>query len=134
MIKDIGVLPLISLIAYIIGFSIGEDQWKDGIVMCLVTITYFLGFGPLPWTVNAEIYPAEARSLGSSIAFAFNWLCAFLVTKFEPDIEAALGASSAYFIFASICALGTLFVIFILPETKGKTPQELKAQFEGKKT
>ena len=71
--------------------------------------------------------------MGSSIAFAFNWLCAFIVTKFEPDIEAKLGASSAYFIFAGICAAGTLFVIFFLPETKGKTPQELKEQFERKK-
>ena len=59
----------------------------------------------------------------------FNWLCATLVSKFEPDIEAAIGTSGAYFLYAAICATGAAFVMFVVPETKGKSPEDMKKIF-----
>lgn len=60
--------------------------------------------------MNVELFPPEAKGLSSPIAFSFNWFCAFLVTKFEPDLVEAIHASGTYFLFAAICALGTFFV------------------------
>ena len=88
VINGLGWLPVVSLVTFVIAFSIG--------------------FGPLAWTLNAEIFSPEAKRLGSSIAFSANWSFAFFVTYFEPDIEVALKTSGAYFLFSAICIFGKM--------------------------
>jgi len=112
MVDALGWLPLTSLIAYKFFFAIG--------------------YGPLPWMMNGEFFSSEAKRLSSSITTAFNWLCAFIVTKFEEDLEGAIQTSGAYFLYASVCFVATFFVIVVVPETKGKTPQEMRALYESK--
>ena len=58
--------------------------------------------------MNAELFSPEAKTIGSPITFCFNWLCAFLVTKYEPEVETYIGASGAYFSFAGICGVGKI--------------------------
>lgn len=110
MIDSLGWLPLTSLIVYKFFFAIG--------------------YGPLPWAMNGEFFSLEAKSLTSSILTAFNWFCAFIVTKFEVNVEDAIGTSGAYFIYASVCFVATFFVLFIVPETKGRSPQDMKNLFD----
>ena len=88
-------MPVVSLITFVIAFSIG--------------------FGPLAWTLNAEIFSPEAKRLGSSIAFSANWSFAFFVTYFEPDIEDALKTSGAYFLFSAICVFGKRIKFILFP-------------------
>ena len=94
-------------------------------------LTAISGFGPLPWTVNAEIFLPESKALSSSIGFCFNWACAIRVTKYEPKLEEAISTSGAYLFFAGVCAIGAAFVHFCVPETKGKTSNELRQMFGG---
>ena len=68
----------------------------------------------------------------TSITTAFNWFCAFIVTKFEPELEKVIHASGAYFLFAAICAVGTVIIILFVPETKAKSQAELKEMFDKK--
>eukprot|EP00095_Tigriopus_kingsejongensis_P000011 snap_masked-scaffold342_size201858-processed-gene-1.5 protein:Tk00011 transcript:snap_masked-scaffold342_size201858-processed-gene-1.5-mRNA-1 annotation:"nad-dependent protein deacetylase sirtuin-2" len=98
LIKTLGFLPLVSLMIYVFAFSIG--------------------FGPLPWMLNGEMFEVEARGLGSSLATAFNWLCAFIVSKFTPNIQDLIMPSGSYFMYAAICAVGTVFIVFLVPETR----------------
>ena len=65
-----------------------------------------IGIGPLAWTLNAELFAPEAKTLAAPITFCFNWFCAFVVTKYEPEVENLIGASGAYFLFAGICGAG----------------------------
>ena len=109
VVTSLGWLPLVSLIIYILAFSIG--------------------FGPLPWMMNGEFFSLEAKGLAASLATAMNWLCAFCVSKFEVNIEDAINPSGAYFMFAAINALAALFVLFIVPETRGKSPEDMKEHF-----
>jgi facilitated trehalose transporter len=51
------------------------------------------------------------------------------VSKFLTNIIAAIGASGAYFMFGSISFMGTVFVLFLVPETKGRTNDEMKSYF-----
>ena len=95
---------------------------------------FSIGFGPVPWMMNGELFSAEAKSVGASLATAMNWICAFLVSKFYPNIEKALHTSGSYWLFAAVCAAGTLYVILFVPETKGKSPQEIKRYFAGEKS
>ena len=59
----------------------------------------------------------------------FNWLCAFFVTKFTKNINDGINPSGSYFLFGSIMFLSTLFVIFLTPETKGKTNEDMRDYF-----
>ncbi len=85
---------------------------------------------PLPYTVNAEMYPPESRSLSASLSVSFNWLVAFLVTKFNSDLESAIGTGETYFCYATVCIAGAIAIMLLLPETKGKTPQQLAEKFK----
>ncbi len=85
--------------------------------------------GPIPWTVNAEIQPAESKQLAYSILTVFSWIYDFLVIKFGPDMEEAMGTYVLFYLFASISVAGTIAVYFLLPETKGKTVEEIRHLF-----
>ena len=95
---------------------------------------FAIGFGPIPWAMNAELFPKESQRVMAPIAGAFNWFCAFIVTKFGTNLESAINTSGLYFLFGVINILGVIFVILLLPETKGKTPEDMKRYFEGAKT
>ena len=62
----------------------------------------------------------------------FNWTCAFLVVYFYPMAETALTKYYCYFFFALICLLGAVFIIIFVPETKGKTEEDMKNYFMNK--
>ena len=128
---EVGFLPLVSLMLFL--------------------AVFFLGLGPIPFILNVELIPPEARvsrmrdwreisvviliqfqALSSSFAISFNWVISFLVAQFVPSIGDALGKSSCYFMFSGIALLGTLFVIFLVPETKGKSEDEIKALYQTK--
>ena len=81
---------------------------------------------------NSFVIVIQFQALSSSFAISFNWVISFLVAQFVPSIGDALGESSCYFMFSGIALLGTLFVILLVPETKGKSEDEIKALYQTK--
>ena len=79
--------------------------------------------------MNGEFFPLEAKPISSSIVTAFNWFCAFLVSNFEDDLEGAIGTYGAYFMFSVVCFLATFFVYFLVPETKGRSADDMRSYF-----
>lgn len=67
--------------------------------------------------------------LCSAIATSFVWLSAFIVTKIYQTLVAAVGIHWAFWIFASVSIIGTFIVYVCVPETKGKTLEEIQAEF-----
>ncbi|XP_077263174.1 trehalose transporter 1 isoform X2 [Temnothorax americanus] len=106
-----GWLPLVSLIVYVIGFS--------------------LGFGPIPWLMMGEILPAQIRGSAASIATSFNWMCTFIVTKTFEDVIAVIGAHGTFWLFGIIVVVGLVFVIVSVPETRGRSLEEIEKGFRG---
>ncbi|KAJ2947823.1 hypothetical protein O0L34_g9611 [Tuta absoluta] len=104
-------VPLASLVIYVLGFSIG--------------------FGPIPWLMLGEILPSRIRGTAASLATGFNWTCTFLVTKTFHNIIAAIQMYGTVWLFAVLCAVGLLFVIFFVPETRGKSLEEIEKQLTG---
>lgn len=90
---------------------------------------FSLGFGPVPWILNVELIPPEARAISSSLCTTFNWLISFLVALLVPIIGDAIGPAPCYFIFSGIALLGTIFIFVFVPETKGKTEDEIRKYF-----
>lgn len=98
----------------------------------IFTASFSIGFGPLPWVLNSELFPREAKALASSIGAMSNWFFAFLVVYFYPMAESAINKYVCYFFFAVICFLGALFIILFVPETKGKTEEDMSQYFRQK--
>ena len=101
--------------------------------MIVYIVGFSVGYGPIPWAMNAEIFPKEAQGPMASLATLFNWSCAFIVSAFSQDVEDAIHASGLYFLFGAFNAAGIVFVLLFCPETKGKTPEDMKKYFSGVK-
>ena len=76
-----------------------------------------------------EIFPAHVRALAASVATLLNWTLSFLVTETFASLLSALGPAATFTIFGGICAAGVGFVLAFVPETKGKTFEEIEALF-----
>ncbi|KAM4696989.1 solute carrier family 2, facilitated glucose transporter member 8 [Rhinophrynus dorsalis] len=105
--------------------------WLALASMGLFITGFALGWGPIPWLVMSEIFPLRARGVASGVCVVTNWGCAFLVTKEFHDLMDGLTSYGTFWFFAAFCALNVLFTIFCVPETKGKTLEQIEAHFRG---
>ena len=103
-------LALAALVAYIVSFS--------------------LGLGAIPWLIMGEIFPGHVRALGSSVATMLNWTCSFVVTETFDYVRLALGPAGTFLGFCAVCVAGFVFVAACVPETKGKSLEEIQALFQ----
>jgi len=102
---------------------------KIVLVMAYVA-SFAIGAGPLPWLICSEIFPSAIRSSAVSLATTVNWTSAFIVTATYPFLEGLLTAAGVYCLYSSIIAVGFFFVLFILPETGGKSLEEIEDMFD----
>jgi MFS family permease len=85
-----------------------------------------MSLAPVTWVIISEIFPNRIRGTAMSIAVAFLWIACFLLTYTFPIFNAVLGASVTFWIYAAICVLGFIFIFLKLPETKGKTLEQIE--------
>lgn len=110
-VSSIGIVPVVSLIAYI--------------------ITYCLGFGPLPWAVMGELFPGNIKSAASTATASGCWILGFVITKYFSLVADAIGKSSSFGFFGVFCLVAILFVYKYVPETSGKSLQEIQDILNG---
>jgi len=91
-------------------------------------VSFQAGLGVVPWVVNSEIYPLWFRSAGVSMATAFNWLLNVAVSEGFPYLVQALDFGSFY-LFAGFSILAIIWFYLVLPETKGKSLEEMPRLF-----
>ncbi|KAK4877065.1 hypothetical protein RN001_009571 [Aquatica leii] len=96
--------------------------------LALFMTVFALGFGPIPWMIASELYPTEIKSIASAAAGTFNWFMSFLITKFYGQIQMKVGGDVTFYIFAGFCILATIFVFIVVPETKGKSLEEIQRE------
>lgn len=106
-------IPLSCLMAYICAISIG-----------LV---------PLPWMMCGEVFPTKVRGLGSGISSATTFVSFFIVVKTAPGMMSDLGEVFTFLFYGIVALVGTGILFFILPETKGKSLQEIEDKFKSGK-
>ena len=90
---------------------------------------YSLGMGPLPWVLNAELFSEEAKAKSAALCASSNWIFSFIAVKFFPTLEASIGAGISYLSFSVFAAGGSFLIWMLVPETKGKTEEEIQQQF-----
>jgi len=96
------------------------------IASVLVFIAAFaMAMGPIPSIVIAEIFPARIRGRATSVGILTLWIAIFLVSLSFPWLMATIGLTATYFIYAACSLVSFLFVMLVLPETKGRTLEEI---------
>lgn len=101
------------------------------ILSCIISYTSFfaLGMGPVPWVVISEIFPNKIRGRAASVATSVLWTGALVVTFTFLSLIRAVGLSGTFTIFALLSAFSFVFVWSIVPETRGKTLEEIQQQW-----
>ncbi|XP_048414718.1 solute carrier family 2, facilitated glucose transporter member 8 isoform X2 [Stegostoma tigrinum] len=103
---------------------------KAGRKLLLAISGFALGCGPIPWLVMSEIFPVRARGIASGACVLTNWSTAFLVTKEFHDLVENITQYGTFWLFSSFCFMNLLFTIFFVPETKGRTLEQIEAYFK----
>jgi sugar porter (SP) family MFS transporter len=100
-------------------------------VLALVVIAiavYAMSLAPIVWVILSEIFPNRIRGAAMAIATFALWIACFILTYTFPLLNAALGASGTFWVYAGICLIGLIFILIKLPETKGKTLEEIEGE------
>ncbi len=100
----------------------------------ILVLTFILGYiaffaaslGPALWVVVSEIFPNRLRSKGMSVALVSLWIAATVIAIVFPIMLDALSGAVTFMIFAFICLINLWYVLRYVPETKGKTLEELE--------
>jgi SP family galactose:H+ symporter-like MFS transporter len=104
-----------------------------GVVTLVALVVYIASFafslGPVVWTVINEIFPRSVRGRGVALATAVNWLSAWLVSQFFLSLVNAVGESGTFYLFAAACAFAFLWIVRAVPETKGRTLEDIERMF-----
>lgn len=87
---------------------------------------YSMSLAPVVWVLIAEIFPNRIRGTAMSIAVSFLWIACFILTYTFPILKTLLGVSVTFWIYAGICAIGFTGVLLRLPETKGKSLEQIE--------
>lgn len=74
---------------------------------------------------------ARIRGSAASLATAFNWSCTFVVTKTFVNLNQLIGAAGTYWLFAAICLMSMVFVVVWVPETQGKSLEDIERNLTG---
>lgn len=90
---------------------------------------FAIGNGAVCWIIIAEIFPNRIRGVAAAIGTAAIWSGCFLLSQLFPWMLAHLGPAAIFGIFAAVSLFGSLFVFFLVPETKGRTLEEIERQW-----
>lgn len=97
-----------------------------GVVAMVISCS--LGMGPIPWLIMSEILPVNIKGLAGSIATLLNWFVSWLVTM-TANMLLAWSSGGTFTLYALVCGFTVVFVSLWVPETKGKTLEEIQALF-----
>ncbi|KAL6842180.1 hypothetical protein ACP4OV_028159 [Aristida adscensionis] len=92
--------------------------------------TFSLGFGPVIWMYGSEILPLRLRAQGTSVGTAVNRVMSAAVGMTFISLYEAVGMAGSFYIFAAFAAAAWVFVYACLPETKGRSLEEMEALFD----
>mmetsp|Transcript_47915 Transcript_47915/g.126862 ORF Transcript_47915/g.126862 Transcript_47915/m.126862 type:complete len:538 (-) Transcript_47915:126-1739(-) len=107
--------------------------------MCAYLFTFGMGLSPIPWVMNAEIYSADVRGIASGISTSVNWVANFAVASTFLDLASLLSTNrdcpanhpdGAFWLYGTVGVAGMVWLAIFMPETKGKTLEEIDAVFE----
>jgi SP family sugar porter-like MFS transporter len=103
---------------------------KTGFLVVFLTVTaisfYSFSLAPIVWVLLSEIFPNRIRGAAMSIAVFSLWVGCFTLSYSFPTLNRSLGSARTFWLYGLICAAGFIFVLLVLPETKGKSLEDIE--------
>nr|XP_027193135.1 probable polyol transporter 3 isoform X2 [Cicer arietinum] len=105
------------------------------IALCVVAVCanvsfFSIGLGPITWVYSSEIFPMRLRAQGSSLAISVNRLISGIVSMSFLSISEEITFGGMFFVLGGVMVVATIFFYNFLPETKGKSLEEIQTLFE----
>lgn len=104
----------------------GIVSWITLGAMLLYIASFAASFGPIVWVMLPEIFPLQVRGSGVGVSSLSNWVANFIVALLFPILIAALGQTPVFWGLGVICVLSMVFVYFLVPETMGRSLEEIE--------
>ncbi|WP_409021773.1 sugar porter family MFS transporter [Dellaglioa sp. P0083] len=98
------------------------------VFLCIYVAFYSFTWAPLTWVLVGELFPLAVRGSASGIASSANWIGSFLVGLLFPIMTASMPQDAVFAIFGIICLLGVLFIRFFVPETRGRSLEDIEKE------
>jgi sugar porter (SP) family MFS transporter len=118
---------IVSLLYLTVEFAKPVQNGVGVLIALLVYISFFAAsFAPVMWVIISEIYPNRIKGVAMSFSTAVSWLCTFLTVYFAPVIHGTLGLNYLFGIFGFFSVVAFVFVKIWIPETKGKTLEQIE--------
>jgi SP family arabinose:H+ symporter-like MFS transporter len=124
------IVQVIALAAVGIMFAKGIGGLWLLVFIVLFIAAFASAMGPVPWIVISEIFPTKIRGRAMSLAVLFIWVSCFIVSQTFPMLVDAIGNSKTFWIYALCSLTGLIFVVIMVPETKGKTLEEIEQSWK----
>ena len=122
----------IGSIGYIISLSLVSiafyQNWEGlavPIFLFLFIASHAIGQGAIIWVYISEIFPNHLRASGQSFGTSTHWILAAIIPSLVPVLFSTIGPGTVFLVFAMMMVFQLLFVIFMMPETKGISLEEL---------
>lgn len=96
------------------------------VLVMLAIGCYAMTLAPITWVVISEIFPTRIRGMAMAVSTFSLWTACFVLTYTFPLLNSGLGAYGTFWLYGIICLLGFLFIKKNLPETKGKSLEEIE--------
>lgn len=108
--------------------------WSGPFVIAFTLLAigaYGMSLAPVTWVLISEIFPNRIRGAAVSVAVSALWIACFVLTFTFPMLNRALGPARTFWVYAAVCALGFVFVWRSVPETKGRSLEEIERALAG---
>nr|CAD7433761.1 unnamed protein product [Timema monikensis] len=129
-------LATMSIYTYLNESEIDVTQfsWVPLLALNVFVVSFEFGMGTLPWLMMAELAPSESRGFIAGGSVCLNWILVFLVTKCFTNMIDVMGLAMTYGTYCICMFVGIFFVWFFVPETNGKTREQIQHELKfGKK-
>lgn len=135
VVDKLGRKPLLAIASagmglslFVLGWAFVHQQFEGSLVLICVlayVASFAVAMGPVVWVVISEIFPTKIRGRAMSVATVCLWVSCYLVSQFFPYMLEAM-KGKVFWVYSGICAVSLVFVLAFVPETKGKSLEQIE--------
>ncbi|XP_036381892.1 solute carrier family 2, facilitated glucose transporter member 6 [Megalops cyprinoides] len=128
---DATLVGAVRLLSVIIAASLMD---KAGRKALLFTSGYAMGWGPITWLLMSEVLPLSARGVASGLCVGVSWVTAFVLSQLFMHVVEAWGLFLPFLFFCVVCVINIIFTAVCVPETRGRSLEEIENYFRTGRT
>jgi len=119
-----GMIICLGGVGLMFHFELSSGPWLLLFILGFIA-SFAMSLGPIPWVLISEIFPTKFRGVAMSISIFMVWICVVLITQLTPILLESVGGAFTFWIFMFNAIILIIFTYNMIPETKGKTLEEI---------